>query len=197
MSYRADKLGGVDTYTHALSLTHTHTQTQATTIPEGQNWPRIKTVGQTQRICRLFLVWTVVLYIFTIKNYYAPTDGIYIVIAIAPTIHSRWDATLQNANILPYFTMFCYNLVPFNPYPPGSLPHEHLVCNKIETAPDVVLCWWIYVILNSLCCKGTQFSYYKQIRQHTLYCMAIVQKYATSDHKQNNDYIEHFITYGV
>ena len=37
MSYGADKLG-VDTHTH----THTGTQTQATTIPEGQNWPRVK-----------------------------------------------------------------------------------------------------------------------------------------------------------
>ena len=39
MSYRADKLvidGHTDTHTY------THTHTQATTIPEGQNWPRVK-----------------------------------------------------------------------------------------------------------------------------------------------------------
>ena len=28
--------------THRLTHTRTHTQTQATTIPEGQNWPRVK-----------------------------------------------------------------------------------------------------------------------------------------------------------
>ena len=28
---------------HTNRQTHTHTQTQATTIPEGQNWPRVKT----------------------------------------------------------------------------------------------------------------------------------------------------------
>ena len=38
MSYRADKLV-IDGHTH----TYTHTHTQATTIPEGQNWPRVKT----------------------------------------------------------------------------------------------------------------------------------------------------------
>ena len=38
MSYRADKLV-IDTRTD----THTHRQTQATTIPEGQYWPRVKT----------------------------------------------------------------------------------------------------------------------------------------------------------
>ena len=37
MSYRADKLM-IDTRTD----THTHRQTQATTIPEGQYWPRVK-----------------------------------------------------------------------------------------------------------------------------------------------------------
>ena len=31
----------IDGHTH----THTHRQTQATTIPEGHNWPRVKTVG--------------------------------------------------------------------------------------------------------------------------------------------------------
>ena len=40
MSYRADKR------THGLTHTygHTHRQTQATTIPEGQNWPRVKSI---------------------------------------------------------------------------------------------------------------------------------------------------------
>ena len=37
MSYRADKLV-IDGHTD------THTHTQATTIPEGQNWPRVKTI---------------------------------------------------------------------------------------------------------------------------------------------------------
>ena len=37
MSYCTDKLM-IDGQTHA----HTHTHTQATTIPEGQNWPRVK-----------------------------------------------------------------------------------------------------------------------------------------------------------
>ena len=38
MSYGADKLG-VDAHTHE----HTHRQTQAMTIPEGHNWPWVKT----------------------------------------------------------------------------------------------------------------------------------------------------------
>ena len=38
MSYRADKLV-IDTHT----LGHTDPQTQPMTIPEGQNWPRVKT----------------------------------------------------------------------------------------------------------------------------------------------------------
>ena len=37
MSYRTDKLV-IDGHTD----THTHIHTQATTIPEGQNWPRVK-----------------------------------------------------------------------------------------------------------------------------------------------------------
>ena len=37
MSYRTDKLM-IDGHTD----THTYTHTQATTIPEGQNWPRVK-----------------------------------------------------------------------------------------------------------------------------------------------------------
>ena len=37
MSYRKDKLM-IDGHTD----THIHTHTQATTIPEGQNWPRVK-----------------------------------------------------------------------------------------------------------------------------------------------------------
>ena len=37
MSYRADKLV-IDKHTHG----HTDPQTQAMTIPEGQNWPRVK-----------------------------------------------------------------------------------------------------------------------------------------------------------
>ena len=39
MSYRADKLV-IDTHTHG----HTDPQTQVMTIPEGQNWPRVKTI---------------------------------------------------------------------------------------------------------------------------------------------------------
>ena len=42
MNYRSDKLmidGHTDTHTH------THIHTQATTIPEGQNWPRVKNVS--------------------------------------------------------------------------------------------------------------------------------------------------------
>ena len=38
MSYRSDKLR-VDTHTRM----HTHRRTQATTLPEGQNWPRVIT----------------------------------------------------------------------------------------------------------------------------------------------------------
>ena len=38
MSYRADKL-----VIDARTDTHTDRQTQATTIPEGQYWPRVKT----------------------------------------------------------------------------------------------------------------------------------------------------------
>ena len=34
----------IDTQTDRQTDTHTHTQTQATTIPEGQNWPRVKTI---------------------------------------------------------------------------------------------------------------------------------------------------------
>ena len=37
MTYRTDKLV-IDGHTD----THTHIHTQATTIPEGQNWPRVK-----------------------------------------------------------------------------------------------------------------------------------------------------------
>ena len=37
MNYRTDKLM-IDGHTD----THTYTHTQATTIPEGQNWPRVK-----------------------------------------------------------------------------------------------------------------------------------------------------------
>ena len=37
MSYRADKL-----VIDARTDRHTHRQTQATTIPEGQYWPRVK-----------------------------------------------------------------------------------------------------------------------------------------------------------
>ena len=41
MSYRADKLV-IDTHTHIHTHGHTDPQTQAMTIPEGQNWPRVK-----------------------------------------------------------------------------------------------------------------------------------------------------------
>ena len=40
MSYRTDKLV-IDGHTD----TQTHRHTQATTIPEGQNWPRVKIAG--------------------------------------------------------------------------------------------------------------------------------------------------------
>ena len=43
MSYRADKLV-IDTHTH------TDPQTQAMTIPDGQNWPRVKTKFDTDII---------------------------------------------------------------------------------------------------------------------------------------------------
>ena len=33
--------------THRQTDRHTHTQTQATTIPEGQNWPRVKMVNHS------------------------------------------------------------------------------------------------------------------------------------------------------
>ena len=33
----------IDGHTHTHTHTHTHRQTQATTIPEGHNWPRVKT----------------------------------------------------------------------------------------------------------------------------------------------------------
>ena len=38
--YDADKLE-VDGHTHTQTDTHTDRKTQATTIPEGQNWPRV------------------------------------------------------------------------------------------------------------------------------------------------------------
>ena len=43
MSYRTDKLV-IDGHTD----THTHIHTQATTIPEGQNWPRVKMIRLPQ-----------------------------------------------------------------------------------------------------------------------------------------------------
>ena len=47
-SFRADKLG-VDEYTHAHTDTQIHgAETQPATIPEGQNWPRVKSVFQNQ-----------------------------------------------------------------------------------------------------------------------------------------------------
>ena len=42
MSYGAENLG-VDG--HTQRQTHTDRQTQATTIPEGQNWPRVKSMS--------------------------------------------------------------------------------------------------------------------------------------------------------
>ena len=41
MSYRADKL-----MIDARTDTHRHRQTQASTIPEGQYWPRVKTLSE-------------------------------------------------------------------------------------------------------------------------------------------------------
>ena len=53
MSYRADKQV-IDTHTH--TDTRTDTQTQEMTIPEGQNWPRVKT--ESVAIRGIFvLVW--------------------------------------------------------------------------------------------------------------------------------------------
>ena len=46
MSYCTDKLM-IDGQTHA----HTHTHTQATTIPEGQNWPRVITLHSLNYNC--------------------------------------------------------------------------------------------------------------------------------------------------
>ena len=52
MSYRADKLmidGHMDVPTDRQTDTHTHTQ--ATTTPEGQNWPRVKMeTGTTEHV---------------------------------------------------------------------------------------------------------------------------------------------------
>ena len=42
MGYRVDKQV-IDTHTQRHTDTRTDTQTQAMTIPEGQNWPRVKT----------------------------------------------------------------------------------------------------------------------------------------------------------
>ena len=47
MSYRTDKQV-IDTHTR------TDTQTQAMTIPEGQNWPRVKTENVSVRQTRIF-----------------------------------------------------------------------------------------------------------------------------------------------
>ena len=41
--YRADKLK-IDGHMNVHTDRQTHTHTQATTIPEGQNWPRVKTI---------------------------------------------------------------------------------------------------------------------------------------------------------
>ena len=43
--------------THTQTDTHTDRQTQATTIPEGQNWPRVKT-GKTQLLIISAINWT-------------------------------------------------------------------------------------------------------------------------------------------
>ena len=50
MSYCADK-PVIDTHTDTRTHGHTDTQTQATTIPEGQNWPRVKTRNCKSVIC--------------------------------------------------------------------------------------------------------------------------------------------------
>ena len=63
VAWAGDKLssGQTDdwrTHTHTYTHTHTHThrQTQATTIPEGHNWPRVKTDSKSyERIPRLFI----------------------------------------------------------------------------------------------------------------------------------------------
>ena len=41
---------GSDWHTQTDRQTHTHTQTQVTTLPEGQNWPRVKTVAYMYQI---------------------------------------------------------------------------------------------------------------------------------------------------
>ena len=42
----------------AYGRTHTHKQTQATTIPEGQNWPRVKMVILVLEINRILILFT-------------------------------------------------------------------------------------------------------------------------------------------
>ena len=54
--------------THRLTHTRTHTQTQAMTIPEGQNWPRVKTILVNTLLCISCwkYEWDVAYYHFTI-----------------------------------------------------------------------------------------------------------------------------------
>ena len=61
LAWTADELScgqASDWYTHTHTYTRTDTQTQAMTMPEGQNWPRIKSHGDIfLRRKVLFLVW--------------------------------------------------------------------------------------------------------------------------------------------
>ena len=45
-----------DWYTHTRTHGHTDTQTQATTIPEGQNWPRV-IKRSTTKACLVFILY--------------------------------------------------------------------------------------------------------------------------------------------
>ena len=64
MSYRADKLV-IDTRTD----THTHRQTQATTIPVGQYWPRVKMIRQLEQILWMNIILRWVSHWFHIMQY--------------------------------------------------------------------------------------------------------------------------------
>ena len=60
MSYRVDK-HVVTAHTDG----HTDRQTQATTIPEGQNWPQVKRVGlegEGMGVCAIFIKYGMLRY---------------------------------------------------------------------------------------------------------------------------------------
>ena len=56
MSYRADKQV-LTAHTDGRTDGHTDRQTQATTIPEGQNWPQVKIVHHINTIWSLFILF--------------------------------------------------------------------------------------------------------------------------------------------